>query len=354
MIPAAAHRAGDIAGLVERYVHAGTSDNGRKCRRLAALRFTALFGDLARGQESSTAQRLQAPVVVRSFVAFAAVQARIAVDAQYVVRSASKWGAHQADLDPLAAAALRAEAISLGFIERESNKMWSKLSQIAVIVGSTAACSPQRTTAGRGTPSPTQSASAGAGCPSRPPPPFRSGRGAVPPRPSPSAAPSPSFVGHLHPRGRLERRRRSRAATHPDRPSLPCSTERQPARLGPPLSVTRSDPGRLRRRDVLRTVDKTCTRARERPVGGRRVVTAAVDWSMKLDVGMSFLEVYGPVPRIHAERVHPRRSSTSGSRCSTCCACPAPGPVPHPHLPVADAGCRSRPRMEGPPGCGRR
>jgi integrase len=139
MNPAAAHRAGDTADLVQRYVDAGTSDNGRKCRRLAAARFTTLFGDLAGWQRASTAQRLQAPVAVRSFVAFAAVQARIAVDAEYVVRSASKWGAHQTDLDPLTAATFRAEAISLGFIERESDKMWAKLSQIAVIAGTTAA-----------------------------------------------------------------------------------------------------------------------------------------------------------------------------------------------------------------------
>lgn len=139
MNPAPAHRAGDTVGLVRRYVDAGISDNGRKCRRLATARFTALFGDLAGWQRASTAQRLQAPVEVRSFVAFAAVQARIAVDAEYVVRSASKWGALQADLDPLTAAAFRAEAISLGFIERESDTMWAKLSQIAVIAGSTAA-----------------------------------------------------------------------------------------------------------------------------------------------------------------------------------------------------------------------
>lgn len=33
------------------------------------------------------------------------------------------------------------------------------------------------------------------------------------------------------------------------------------------------------------------------------VVTAAADWSMKFDLGMSFLEVHGPVPRVHPERI---------------------------------------------------
>lgn len=96
------------------HVDAASSDNGRKCRRLAAARFTSLFGDLAGWQRASTSQRLQAPADVRSFVAFAAVQAQIAIDAEYVVRSASKWGSHQADLDRLTAAAFRAEATAWG------------------------------------------------------------------------------------------------------------------------------------------------------------------------------------------------------------------------------------------------
>lgn len=33
------------------------------------------------------------------------------------------------------------------------------------------------------------------------------------------------------------------------------------------------------------------------------VVTFAADWSMGFDVGMRFLEIHGPVPRVHAERI---------------------------------------------------
>jgi integrase len=134
---AAARRVGDTSGLAERYVSGGTSESGRACRRLAAARFASLFGDLTGWARASTAQRLAAPVAVRGFAAFAVVQAGIAVDADYVVRSGSHWGTQQADLDPLTAAAFRAEAISLGFDERESEKMWSKLAQIAVIAGTT-------------------------------------------------------------------------------------------------------------------------------------------------------------------------------------------------------------------------
>ncbi|MFE3193725.1 DUF3445 domain-containing protein [Nocardia sp. NPDC059240] len=37
--------------------------------------------------------------------------------------------------------------------------------------------------------------------------------------------------------------------------------------------------------------------------GDAGVVTFAADWSMGFDCGMSFLEIHGPVPRIHTERV---------------------------------------------------
>lgn len=36
------------------------------------------------------------------------------------------------------------------------------------------------------------------------------------------------------------------------------------------------------------------------------IVTFAADWSMRFDVGMSFLQIHGPVPRVHDERVIPR------------------------------------------------
>lgn len=36
------------------------------------------------------------------------------------------------------------------------------------------------------------------------------------------------------------------------------------------------------------------------------LVTFAADWSVHFDVGMSFLEVHGPVPRVHVEGVIPR------------------------------------------------
>jgi hypothetical protein len=37
--------------------------------------------------------------------------------------------------------------------------------------------------------------------------------------------------------------------------------------------------------------------------GDAGVVTFAANWSLGFDVGMSFLQIHGPVPRVHTERV---------------------------------------------------
>jgi integrase len=127
----------ELQRIGARYLKAATSDDGRKCRGHAIERFRRVFGDLDGWLASRLDQRLAAHVSVRSFVAFALVDAGLAVEADYVVRSASQWGNHHAAFDPVTAANFHAEAISLGFIQRESDKMWAKLSQIAVIAGTT-------------------------------------------------------------------------------------------------------------------------------------------------------------------------------------------------------------------------
>ncbi|MFD1815828.1 heme-dependent oxidative N-demethylase family protein [Rhodococcus gannanensis] len=40
--------------------------------------------------------------------------------------------------------------------------------------------------------------------------------------------------------------------------------------------------------------------------GDAGLVTFAADWSLRFDVGMSFLQIHGPVPRVHEEGVIPR------------------------------------------------
>jgi integrase len=80
-------------------------------------------------------ERLAAPIAVRGFAAFAAVTAGMAVDADYVVGSASRWGAYVAAKHPATAVSFPAEAASLGFDLLEIDKLWSKLAQVAVIAG---------------------------------------------------------------------------------------------------------------------------------------------------------------------------------------------------------------------------
>ncbi|MEZ5150617.1 heme-dependent oxidative N-demethylase family protein [Rhodococcus zopfii] len=43
--------------------------------------------------------------------------------------------------------------------------------------------------------------------------------------------------------------------------------------------------------------------------GDAGLVTSAADWSLRFDVGMSFLQIHGPVPRIHTEGVIGRAQS---------------------------------------------
>ena len=76
---------------------------------------------------------------MRSFAAFAAVAARIGVDADYVIQASSKWGAHHERRYPATALSFRHDANELGFDELEVAKMWSKLAQIAVITATTPA-----------------------------------------------------------------------------------------------------------------------------------------------------------------------------------------------------------------------
>jgi integrase len=127
----------ELPRIATRYLRAATSENGRRCRGHAVERFRRRFTDLEGWLARPVGLRLAAPVDVRGFVAFALVEAGVAVEAEYVVRSASQWGGHHSVFDPVTAAAFRVEAVSLGFIEREGDKMWSKLSQIAVIAGTT-------------------------------------------------------------------------------------------------------------------------------------------------------------------------------------------------------------------------
>ena len=123
------------AGLADQYVAGGSTAGGRKCRRHATEAFTARFGDFDRWLTAPPADRLTAPLPVRGFAAWAAVNSGVGVDAAYVVAARSKWGLFLTEKYPQTAAGFRAEAASLGFDTLEIDKMWSKLAQITVIAG---------------------------------------------------------------------------------------------------------------------------------------------------------------------------------------------------------------------------
>jgi hypothetical protein len=141
--PATAPNA-DPVDLAAAYVAAARVDT--RGRRQAVRAFQAQFGDLQRWRSSSVTDRMAASEQARAFAAFAAVGAGLAVDAEYVVASASKWGLHVADRDPEQAARFRLQAASLGFAPLEVAKMWSKLAQICVITGQPPTRSPRPAT----------------------------------------------------------------------------------------------------------------------------------------------------------------------------------------------------------------
>ena len=101
------------------YVHAVTNAHAHRTRLRAVLRFEDRFGDLGAWNALPVSARMAASDIVRAFVAFAAVFESVAVDAIYVVQSSSKWGAHLAEREPVAASTFRTQATSLGFCERE-------------------------------------------------------------------------------------------------------------------------------------------------------------------------------------------------------------------------------------------
>lgn len=122
--------------VAQAYVDAGTG-HGPKDRLRSIARFHTRFRNLDHWRDTPLAERMAAPDDVRAFAAFAAVFAMTALEADYVVAASSKWGTHLARREPEAAAQFRTEALSLGFCEREADRMWSKLAQICIIAGTT-------------------------------------------------------------------------------------------------------------------------------------------------------------------------------------------------------------------------
>ena len=137
MTAAATPIAFSLEELSKAYIDGACTANGGRVRRRTAQQFMAEFGDLHRWLACPVAARLAATEPARAFANFAAVQAALSLEADYVVAAASKWGRHVSDRYPVQAARFRLQATSLGFDGLEVDKMWSKIAQICVITGGT-------------------------------------------------------------------------------------------------------------------------------------------------------------------------------------------------------------------------
>ena len=88
--------------LIDAYVALGATPAARRNRHAVGRRFNAHFGSIDGWHQVSVAERLAAPVVLRSYVSFAVVAAGCAVDADYVVGTPTKWALHVGEREPLA------------------------------------------------------------------------------------------------------------------------------------------------------------------------------------------------------------------------------------------------------------
>lgn len=109
--------------LAAQYIAGADTDRGRNCRRQVTQAFAAAFGDFGSWLTAPVEQRLCASLPVRGYAAWAAVNAGVAVCAEYVVASRSKWGLFLGDKYPQTEAVFRTEAASLGFDTLEIDKM---------------------------------------------------------------------------------------------------------------------------------------------------------------------------------------------------------------------------------------
>jgi len=123
------------AELIDSYAALGATDDARRQRRVVARRFTAHYDGIDGWQRLTAEERLGAPVVLRSYAAWAVVALGWPVDADYVVGTPTKWAGHIGDRDPLARAELVTVATDLGFKPLEIRHMWAAMAKLSVISG---------------------------------------------------------------------------------------------------------------------------------------------------------------------------------------------------------------------------
>ncbi len=126
------------AELIDAYASLGATPAARRNRHAVGCRFTARFGNLNAWHQVAVAERLAAPVVLRSYVSWAVTAAGCAVDADYVVGAPTKWAVHVGEREPLARAEVGTVAAELGFKPLEIRHMWAALAKLSVISGTPA------------------------------------------------------------------------------------------------------------------------------------------------------------------------------------------------------------------------
>jgi hypothetical protein len=227
MASAAVVQVGDLGAA---YLAGATGDAGD--RRRAVRQFRARFGTIEQWRATSPTDQLAASPAARAFAAFAAVGAGVAVDATYVVGAASKWGRHVADRDLEQVARFRLQASSLGFDQREVDKMWSKLAQISVIIGTSPdSLTSEQYLSGREAFRAAVTAKHGRAPKSLTTPLFGLGRGDVPPRPGTPPRPTGAVADQVGARNRLGPDRRPGAGAGGHHAPLPRPAPCQPAGL---------------------------------------------------------------------------------------------------------------------------
>jgi hypothetical protein len=92
----------DAAELIKAHAAIGATPAACRGRRYVGLRFVEQFGSLHGWLGLPVAERLEQPVVFRSWANWAVVEAMVPVDAGYVVGASAKWALHVTEREPLA------------------------------------------------------------------------------------------------------------------------------------------------------------------------------------------------------------------------------------------------------------
>lgn len=124
-----------LSAVADAYIAAGATPAARKCRRLGVAGFERRFGDLDAWNAADPALKRAVRSEVMSFAAHAAATTGLAVDPAFVTGSGCHWGIYLRTIYPDQYDHFTLQAAQLGFCDRETGRMWTHLSRIAMIAG---------------------------------------------------------------------------------------------------------------------------------------------------------------------------------------------------------------------------